>query len=196
MKIAVLASGRGSNAAALFKAKESGILRDAEFACLISDKPDAPALEEAKLHGVESVYIPPEHQGAKISETACLKYIEFLKSRNVELVVLAGFMRILPPAFVEAFQGNMINLHPSLLPSFKGKDAIKQAFEYGVKICGCTVHFVSNELDAGKIIAQKAVEILPYDTLQAIESRVHEAEHNLLISVVSDFCSGKFQKNA
>ena len=100
-------------------------------------------------------------------------------------------MKILPPDFVEAYANKMINLHPSLLPDFKGKDAIKQAFDAGVKVCGCSVHFVNNELDGGEVIAQKKVEISPEDTLESLEEKVHKAEHQLLPQIVADIVSGK-----
>ena len=117
-------------------------------------------------------------------------YIEAMREVRADLVVLAGFMRILPDSIVREFEGKMINLHPSLLPAYKGKDAIRRAFEAG-SARGCSVHFVSGELDGGKVIAQKAVDILPSDTLETFEGRVHAAEHALLVGVVSGFADGK-----
>jgi len=193
MKAAILASGRGSNADAILKNIESGNLVNLEVVALITDIVDALALEVGKSHHVRSLYLDPMRKGARFSEEGVKKYIDFLKSENVELVILAGFMRILPPEFVDAFKNRIINLHPSLLPLFKGKDAIKQAFDAGVKQCGCTVHFVSNELDGGEIIAQKTVDVMPNYTLDILESKVHQAEHLLLPQVIADIAAGKIK---
>ncbi len=193
MNIAILASGRGSNARELFERKKNGEFGNAKIVGLISDKSDSPSLEIAKEFGVQSLFIDTQCKGARISADAEKIYCDTLKNWNIDLVVLAGFMKILPPNFVETFSNRVINLHPSLLPSFKGKDAIKQAFDAAVKICGCTVHFVNNELDGGKIIAQKAVEILPEYDLPTLEEKVHEAEHILLPSVIEDIVSGKIK---
>jgi len=191
MRVVILASGRGSNAEAIFKASASGKLPRAEIAALISDKPDAPALAKAREHGIKALYIAPECGGAKFSESGAKAYIDTLRGLGVNLIVLAGFMRILPREFIAAFPNAIINLHPSLLPAFKGKDAIKQAFEYGVKICGCTVHYVSEDVDGGKIIAQKTVEILPEDTLETLTQKVHAAEHKLLPEVIRTISEGR-----
>ena len=132
-------------------------------------------------------------KGARFSPEGEAAYLREMSAQSPDLVVLAGFMRILPDSIVEAFDGKMINLHPSLLPLYKGKDSIRRAFEAGEKQSGCSVHFVSGELDGGRIIAQKAVDILPTDTLETIEERVHKAEHELLPSVVADFVEGKIR---
>lgn len=193
MKIAILASGRGSNAKAIFGRAKRGGYKNAEFVALISDKPDAPALQIAKDFGVKALYLDTKKTGARFSEEGASDYISALKSLGADMVVLAGFMKILPAEFVSAFENRIINLHPSLLPAFKGKDAIKQAFDFGAKVCGCTVHFVDNKLDGGEIIAQKAVYILPEYDLCALEEKVHEAEHELLPQVVADVCEGKIK---
>lgn len=191
MKIAILASGTGSNVKFLFESAKTGKIPNAEWTVLITDKQEALAFKVAEEYGVKSVYIDPEHKGARFSASAAERYMKLLKESGTELVVLAGFMRILPPEFVEEYDGRMINLHPSLLPAFKGKDAIKQAFDYGVKVCGCSVHYVSNELDGGKIIAQEVVEVKDSDTLETLEMRVHDAEHKLLSEVVARFTKGE-----
>jgi len=191
MKIAILASGTGSNAKFLFESAKTGKIPNAEWTVLITDKQEALALKVAEEYGIKSVYIDPEHKGARFSASAAERCMKLLKESGTELVVLAGFMRILPPEFVEEYDGRMINLHPSLLPAFKGKDAIKQAFDYGVKVCGCSVHYVSNELDGGKIIAQEVVEVKDSDTLETLEMRVHDAEHKLLPEVVARFTKGE-----
>ncbi len=193
MNIAILASGRGTNARALFDCKNNGKLSDANFVGLICDIPDAPVLSIAKEYGIKSVHIDTMRKGARFSDEASALYKKTLRDWNTDLVVLAGFMKILPPDFVEEFSNKIINLHPSLLPAFKGKDAIKQAFEAGVKVCGCTVHFVNNELDGGKIIAKKIVEVSQNDTLETLEEKVHEAEHVLLPNVVDDIINGKIK---
>lgn len=191
MNVAILASGRGSNAAAIFARAKQGLIPNADFTVLISDIPNAPALDVARKYSVEAGYVDPQRVGSRFNPDGARAYIDELKSRKTELVVLAGFMRILPPEFVAAFENRIINLHPSLLPSFKGRDAIKQAYDFGAKLCGCTVHFVDNTLDGGKIIAQKAVEIKPQYTLEELECQVHKAEHTLLPQVVADIASGK-----
>jgi phosphoribosylglycinamide formyltransferase-1 len=191
MNIVILASGRGSNARALFECEKKGMFADAKIVGLICDIEDAPVFDVAKEYGIEALHLPTLRKGARFSEEASANYQNALKNWNADLVVLAGFMKILPPDFVEAYANKMINLHPSLLPDFKGKDAIKQAFDAGVKVCGCSVHFVNNELDGGEVIAQKKVEILPEDTLESLEEKVHKAEHQLLPQIVADIVSGK-----
>ena len=191
MKAAILSSGKGSNADAIFNCVENGKIKNLEIVALISDIQDAPALNVAKRHNIPSIWIDPMRKGARFTPESAQNYIKFLKESEVELVILAGFMRILPPEFVSEFSNRAINLHPSLLPSFKGRDAIKQAYDFGAKLCGCTVHFVDNTLDGGKIIAQKAVEIKPQYTLEELECQVHKAEHTLLPQVVADIASGK-----
>lgn len=194
MRILILASGRGTNACAIIKAVKIGAIKASEVCAVISDIADAPVLGVEKDFGVAAKYIDPQRKGARFSEQGEIDYLNAMKEINPDLVVLAGFMRILPPSIVSEFKGKMINLHPSLLPLYKGKDAIKRAYEAGDKQCGCTVHFVSDELDGGRIIAQKAVAILPTDTLETLEQKVHEAEHELLPQVIADFACGKIKE--
>ena len=187
MKVLILASGRGSNARAVMEAAASGRIR-AEVCALFSDVADAPALSAAREFSVPARFIDPGGHGARLSSEGEAAYIEAMREVCADLVVLAGFMRILPDSIVREFEGKMINLHPSLLPAYKGKDAIRRAFE-AREARG--VHFVSGELDGGRVIAQKAVDILPSDTLETFEERVHAAERGLLVGVVSDFADGK-----
>ncbi|MBO5255501.1 MAG: phosphoribosylglycinamide formyltransferase [Opitutales bacterium] len=187
MKILVFASGRGSNARAIFQAIKNNTLKDVTVSALVSDIADAPALNIAKQYDIDAVFLDPLRKGARFTEESENNYIDFVKKHNPELIVLAGFMRILPEKFVSKFGSKTINLHPSILPAYKGKDAIKRAFEAKEKQCGCTVHWVSNELDSGTIIAQSKVDIYESDTLESLESKVHSAEHKLLVSVIADF---------
>ena len=194
MNVAILASGRGSNAEAVFKRARDGALANARPVCLISDNPQAPALEVARKFGIPCAFIGAQKDGSKgFCRESVSEYISALNSAKAELVVLAGFMRILPPEFIEAFKNRIITLHPSLFPSFKGKNAIKQAYDSGVKVCGCTVHFADNSLDGGKIIAQSAVEIPENCSLENLEKLVHEAEHKLLPQVIADISEGKIK---
>ena len=190
MKVLILASGRGSNARAVMEAAASGRIR-AEVCALFSDVADAPALSAAREFSGPARFIDPGRHGARLSSEGEAAYIEAMREVCADLVVLAGFMRILPDSIVREFEGKMINLHPSLLPAYKGKDAIRRAFEAREARGGCSVHFVSGELDGGRVIAQKAVDILPSDTLETFEERVHAAERGLLVGVVSDFADGK-----
>ncbi len=186
MKIIIFASGRGSNANAIFSAIENGTLKNVSVLSLVSDNKDATALEIAKKHSIEAVYLDPLRKGARFTPESEKAYIDFVEKKNPDLIVLAGFMRILPSNFVEKFGPKTINLHPSLLPAYKGKDAIKRAFEAGEKECGCSVHYLSNELDSGDLIAQKKVIINSSDTLESLEEKVHLAEHELLVSVIAN----------
>lgn len=184
MNVLVFASGKGSNVRAILEAARKGLLPNVKIRAVASDNPGAPALQIAKEFGVEAAYIDPMRKGARFSPEGEMRYIEFAQKINPDLIVLAGFMRILPENFVEKFAGRAINLHPSLLPAYKGKDAIKRAFEAGEKTCGCTVHYVSNDLDGGEIIAQKKVDIDPADTLESLTEKVHRAEYALMADVL------------
>ena len=181
MKIGILISGRGSNMVALVNAVKSGEIPGSEVAVVISDKADAAGLEKAKERGVETVVI--ERKGRTRDEHDA-EIITELRRREVELVCLAGYMRLLSPSFTEAFQNGIINIHPSLLPAFPGLDAQKQAFDAGVKVTGCTVHFVNEDLDAGPVILQREVEIRPDDTVETLSARILEQEHGLYVDAV------------
>jgi phosphoribosylglycinamide formyltransferase-1 len=190
MKIGILISGRGSNMSALIEAVKTGKIPNSEIAVVISDKPDAAGLQKAGEKGVETIVIERrnrtrrEHDAETIAE---------LKNRAVELICLAGYMRLLSAEFIEAFRNKIVNIHPSLLPSFPGLEAQRQAFEYGVKFSGCTVHFVDEGLDSGAIIAQKVVPVLDDDTPDTLAARILEQEHKLYIESVAKIVSGKYE---
>ncbi|MDQ8194846.1 phosphoribosylglycinamide formyltransferase [Coraliomargarita sp. SDUM461004] len=189
--IVILGSGRGTNAEALLKAESKKKLGSAKIAAVISDHEDAGILTLGQKYKVPAIYLDPGRKGARLSDAAEQAYIERIQSFSPKLIVLAGFMRIIKRPFIEAFEGRMINLHPSLLPSFPGMNGIQQAFEHGVKITGCTVHWVTPALDAGPIIAQKEVRIEEADTLDILTKKVHIAEHALLPDVVTRLSKGK-----
>ncbi len=190
MKIGILISGRGSNMAAIAEAVNSGIVPSSKIAVVISDKTDAPGLGKAQSYGIETLVI--EKNGRKRAEHDS-EIIRELQKRNVELVCLAGYMRLLSKEFIRAFPNKIINIHPSLLPSFKGLDAQKQAIDYGVKFSGCTVHFVDEDLDHGAIIAQKIVEVKNDDTPETLAARILEYEHALYIEAVKMIVEGKYE---
>lgn len=190
MKIGILISGRGSNMTAIAEAVQSGLIPDSEVAVVISDKTGAEGLKKAKERSIETIVV--EKKGRTRAEHDALIIAE-LKKRNVELVCLAGYMRLLSPAFVRAFPNKIINIHPSLLPSFRGLDAQKQAIEYGVKVSGCTVHFVDEDLDHGAIILQKAVEVFDDDTAETLSARILEHEHALYVEAVKRIVKGNLE---
>ena len=191
--IVILGSGRGSNAEALLKAEAKKQLGAAKIAAIISDHEDAGILELGQKYEVPAIYIDPQRKGARLSDEAEQNYIERIQSFSPKLIVLAGFMRIIQPSFIEAVNGHMINLHPSLLPSFPGMNGIGQAFDHGVKITGCTVHWVTPALDAGPIIDQKEVSIDEKDTLKMLEKKMHIIEHQLLPDVVTRLSKGQIK---
>jgi len=194
--IVILGSGRGSNAEALLKAESSKGLGVAKIAAVISDVEDAGILGLGQKFAVPAIHIDPGKPGARLSDEAETAYIERIDGFSPQLIVLAGFMRILSARFIEAFKGRVINLHPSLLPSFKGADGIKDAYDFGVKITGCTVHWVTPALDAGPIIDQKEVRIDEGDTLDMLARKIHIAEHRLLPDVVARLSKGKIKDPA
>lgn len=180
MRIVLLGSGRGSNAEAILKAQAEGRLGKAQVVAIFSDKPQAGILALGPRFAVKAAYIDPAPFKTKLEGEGEERYIRILSEEKPDLVVLAGFMRVIKPGFLNAFSGRIINLHPSLLPSFPGLDGIGQAWRRGVKITGCTVHYVTAEVDGGPIIDQAAVEITSEDTLESLETKVHAAEHELL----------------
>lgn len=190
MKLGILISGRGSNMLAIAEAIANGTIPNAEIAVVISDKPFAQGLIKAQEKGIETLAIP---RNGRTRQEHDLEIIAELKNRGVELVCLAGYMRLLSKDFIRSFSNQIINIHPSLLPSFKGLDAQKQAFEYGVKVTGCTVHFVDEELDHGAIIAQKDVEVKDDDTVETLSARILEQEHALYIEAIAKIVAGKYE---
>lgn len=185
MKIVILGSGRGSNAEAILRAQVAGQLGKAQVVQIFSDKPEAGILALGQRFGVPAAFLDPGPFKTKFDDAGEARYIDEIAKRQPGLVVLAGFMRILKPRFIDAFAGKIINLHPSLLPSFPGLDGIGQAWRRGVKITGCTVHYVTAEVDGGPILDQAAVRIEPSDTLATLEAKVHAAEHALLPAVIA-----------
>jgi phosphoribosylglycinamide formyltransferase-1 len=159
IKVGVLASGRGSNLQALIDASLEGRI-DADIAIVISDRRDAMALVRAREAGVDAHYVDPRRKGARLTEESESQIIRLLDGAGVDLVALAGFMRILSPRLVRHFSGRILNIHPSLLPSFPGLHVQKKALEYGVKYSGCTVHFVDEGVDTGPIVVQAAVPVI------------------------------------
>ena len=190
MRIGILISGRGSNMAAIANAVQSGFIPESEVVVVISDKTAAEGLEKAKALGIETVAIPRK---ARKREEHDAEIISELKKRDVGLVCLAGYMRLLSKDFITAFPNKIINIHPSLLPSFPGLDAQRQAVEYGVKVSGCTVHFVDEHLDHGAIIAQKVVEVKDGDTAETLSARILEHEHALYVESVKEIVEGNYE---
>jgi phosphoribosylglycinamide formyltransferase-1 len=181
-RIAVLISGRGSNMLALIDAVRDGIIPNAKIVVVISDKADASGLALAKERGIEAFAI--ERRGRNREEHE-KEIIAALHERRVDLVCLAGYMRLLSPCFVEAFRMRILNIHPSLLPAFPGLDAQRQALEHRVETSGCTVHFVDETLDGGPIIAQRTVPVIEGDTEETLSARILEQEHKLYPEAVA-----------
>ena len=167
---------------ALSDAVRDARIPDADIAVVISDKTGASGLELAKKRGIETLAI--ERRGRNREEHE-REIISALRERHVDLVCLAGYMRLLSPCFIEAFRGRILNIHPSLLPAFPGLDAQRQALEHGVKVSGCTVHFVDETLDGGPIIAQRAVPVIDGDTVESLSARILEQEHQLYVEAVT-----------
>jgi phosphoribosylglycinamide formyltransferase 1 len=185
MRVVILGSGRGSNAEALCIAQHEGRLGLARIVAIFSDRPEAGILALGPRLGIDARHLDASPFKTKLEGEGERRYIEAVRACSPDLVVLAGFMRVVKPGFLEAFAGKVINLHPSLLPSFPGLDGIGQAFRHGVKITGCTVHHVIPAIDAGPILDQAAVRIEPTDTLETLAAKVHAAEHALLVAVVA-----------
>ena len=181
MKIAIFASGNGSNFEALVKAYQQGELKATPVVC-ICDKAGAGVIERARRLGVEIVVVEPKRHADKAAYERAI--IDVLRDRDVDLICLAGYMRIIGPTLLEAYEGRIINIHPSLLPAFKGAHAIQDAFDYGVKVFGVTIHYVDETLDGGRIISQVAV---PYegDDIEELERMIHRAEHRLYVDTVN-----------
>jgi phosphoribosylglycinamide formyltransferase-1 len=194
LRLGVLASGRGSNLQAVLDAVGSEQL-NAEVCVVISDREEAEALARARRHGVEAVVVPPGRFRTRLAETAEAEVVRVLRAHQVELVVLAGFMRVLHEPVLEAFAGAIINIHPSLLPAFPGLDAQRQALEYGAKITGCSVHFVDpGGVDMGAIIGQRAVPVLDGDTRDALADRILVEEHKLIVEVLNHFAARRVRR--
>jgi phosphoribosylglycinamide formyltransferase-1 len=181
-RIAILISGRGSNMLALIDAVRSGEISNARVAVVISDKPDAPGLQKAAEFGIERLVI--ERQG-RSREDHDREIVTALKTRDIDLVCLAGYMRVLSSYFINAYRRRILNIHPSLLPSFPGLNAQQQALDNGARISGCTVHFVDETLDGGPIIEQRLVAVHPDDTVESLSARILIEEHKLYPEAVN-----------
>jgi len=181
-RLGILISGRGSNMVALIDAAQAGMIPNAEVAVVISDQATAAGLEKAQARGIESVVI--ERRG-RSREEHDREIMVALRDRNVDLICLAGYMRILSNEFIEGFRGRVLNIHPSLLPSFPGLGPQKQALDKGMNFSGCTVHFVDETLDGGPIIAQRVVPVLEGDTVETLSARILEQEHQLYPEAVA-----------
>ena len=190
LRIGVLASGRGSNFQSIINEIASQRLK-AEIVLLITDNPSAFAIERAKKHIIEYLVILPKEYRSR--DDYFVKIAEELKKRNVGLVVLAGFMRIIGKSLINAFPNKIMNIHPALLPSFPGLHGQRQALEYGVKISGCTVHFVDEGMDTGPIIIQAAVPVLQNDTEETLSERILRYEHNIYPEAIRLFSEGKIE---
>ena len=190
--IAVLASGRGTNLQAIIENFENGTLK-AKLVCVISDNKDAKALERARKHNIEAVYIDPGPKKTWLIPEVEQKYVKALQDRNIDFVCLAGFMRIIKKPFLDAYAGRILNIHPALLPSFPGLDVQRKALEYGVKFSGCTVHFVTADVDAGPIITQAVVPVLEDDTPESLAERILKEEHRIYAEAINIVASGQYK---
>ena len=189
-RIAVLASGRGSNLKAILKAAKKGEIAG-KIALMISDRADAPALDIAREGGIKALHVDPKTYRSRESYDQVL--INTLKEEEIDLIVLAGFMRLLSPLFVQAFPLQILNIHPSLLPAFPGTHGIEQAFNYGVKVTGCTVHFVDEGLDSGPVVLQEAVPVIQQESVKTLQQRIQALEHRLYPTAIDLFCRGKLK---
>ena len=190
MNIVVLCSGSGTNLQAIIDSVKSGYI-PARIALVVSDKKDALALERAKKAGIETLVLNAKDFASR--EDFDKEVAKNLKKRDIGLVVLAGFMRLLSPYFIGEYRNRIMNIHPALLPSFKGTRAIKDALVYGVKVTGATVHFVDEEPDCGPIILQKAVEVKEGDTEETLLERVHAEEHRIYTEAIKLFVEGRLK---
>jgi phosphoribosylglycinamide formyltransferase-1 len=189
-RLGVLGSGKGSNFVAIADAIAAGKV-PAEVAIVLSDIESAGILEHARQRKLPARFIAPGKFRTKLEEDAERAYVTALQEAKVDLIVLAGFMRVLKGDFLRAFEGRIINVHPSLLPSFPGLEAWKQALDYGVKAAGCTVHFVDAGVDSGAIIGQQLVPVLDDDTAVSLHERIHKAEHELYPRCVAMIARGE-----
>lgn len=176
LRLAVLGSGKGSNCQSILDAIQQGSLQ-AEVVLVLSDVPDAFILERARRHGIPAHHLSAAPYKTRLDGEAQQRWIETLQAHKVDVIVLAGFMRILKPALLNAFPRRILNIHPSLLPAFPGMESWKQALQYGAKVAGCTVHFVDEGMDTGPIILQRAVPVLDGDTPETLHARIQVEEH-------------------
>ena len=192
MRVAILVSGRGSNMTAILEHKKRGDLPEAEIVLVLSNKKDAPALEKAEKFGVKTVFVDPK-PFRKDRKGYDRKVLEILTDHKIDFIVLAGYMRILSSVLIDAFPNAIINIHPALLPAFPGLNAQKQAIDYGVKVSGCTAHFVDNGVDTGPIIMQAVVPVFETDTEEDLSHRILEFEHRLLPNALNLASRGRLR---
>ena len=190
LRVGVLGSGKGSNFVAIADACAAGRV-PAEVAIVLSDVQQSGILEGAKERNIPARFIEPGKFRTKLDDNAERAFVEELQRANVELIALAGFMRVLKGEFLRTFEGRIINIHPSLLPSFPGLEAWKQALDYGVKVTGCSVHFVDAGVDSGPIIAQQTVPVLDSDTAESLHHRIQIAEHELYPKCIAAIARGE-----
>jgi len=189
-RIGVLLSGRGSNFEALAESVASGRIPNAEIAIVISNRDGAPGIQRAEARGIKTRVIPSKGLEREIYDR---QVAAVLNESRVDLICLAGYMRLLSPFFVAEFPNRILNIHPSLLPSFPGLESQRQALEYGVKFAGCTVHFVDENLDAGPIVRQAAVPVLDDDTVESLSARILEEEHRIYSEAIEIVLSGSYK---
>ena len=194
LRVGVLASGRGSNLQAVIDAIEAGTVQ-AKIVAVISNKKDAPALERARRHELSGLFVDPKPYAGRPDSREAYDHelLDVLQRHDVELVLLAGYMKIVTSILVEAFANRMMNIHPSLLPSFPGLDAQKKAIDWGCKLAGCTVHFVTEGVDEGPIILQAAVPVLDTDQPETLAARILEQEHKIYPRAVQLFAEGRLK---
>ncbi len=185
--LGILGSGKGTNCRAILERIRSGVL-PAEARVVISDVLDAPILDIAREFSIPNAYLPPGRFRTRLEPQAEMELVRMLRDAGAELVILAGFMRVLKSPMLEAFPRRILNIHPALLPKFPGLEAWKQALAAGEKVTGCTVHYVDEEIDHGDIIAQREVPILPNDTPETLHARIQIAEHELYPAAIAEFC--------
>jgi phosphoribosylglycinamide formyltransferase-1 len=190
MRVGILISGRGSNMEALADAVKEGRVPGAEIAVVVSDQPSAAGRVRARDRGLKTALV--ERKGLTRAEHE-REIISVLRGHGVELVCLAGYMRLLSPCFIDEFRARILNVHPSLLPAFPGLDAQRQAVEHGVKVSGCTVHFVDETLDGGPIVTQRAVPVLDSDTPDTLSARILREEHRAYAEALALVCSGRYE---
>ncbi|MBU4377077.1 MAG: phosphoribosylglycinamide formyltransferase [Candidatus Omnitrophica bacterium] len=190
MNIAVFVSGNGTNLQAIIDAVKKDYIK-AKIALIVSDNKEAYALKRAQKAGIETISL--DARDFKSKEDFDKEIINNLKKHDIGLVALAGYMRLLTPYFIKEYRNRILNVHPALLPSFKGKNGVKDALDYGVKVTGPTVHFVTEDIDRGPIVSQVAVSIKDDDTEDSLRKRIHEEEHKIYTKAIKDFVEGKLE---
>jgi phosphoribosylglycinamide formyltransferase 1 len=195
LPIGILGSGKGSNARAILERIQSGNLA-AEARLVLSDVLEAPILDMAREFGVPNAYLPPGRFRTRLEPEREDQLVKMLRDAGVELVALAGFMRVLHEPMLKAFPRRIINIHPSLLPKFPGLEAWKQALAAGEKLTGCTVHYVDEKIDHGRILAQRETTILPNDTPESLHSRIQMLEHDLYPAAIAELCEKYREANS